>query len=68
MQFIKGGQYPMNFIPKPNTGKCKYCSCPVVFHPIIEPTDEKTFKFVKYRTTDSKGQSHHCFKYKIDSS
>jgi len=65
-QFLKKGMlYPIEKIPSTHVGICKFCSCPVVFHPEIQIIDSKMFKIIGYKLKDSRGNEHHCFKYKL---
>ena len=61
-----GVLYPRNKypIPMPNVDKCRYCSCPIQFRPILEITD-LGFIIKKWISTNSKGERHHCLKYKM---
>ena len=68
--YKKGVKYPITSIPLPMpvNGICKHCSCPRVLNPIITTLVENSigyFVITGYKSTDSKGNAHHCLKYKI---
>ena len=66
IKFKLGGLYSMEKfpIPRQQAGKCKYCSCPVIFTPTLEIIGD-SFKVTRWKTYDSKGERHHCLKYKM---
>lgn len=68
-KYLKKGEiYPLDrmfYMAKAHVGKCGYCSCPVLFAPVIEIM-VNNFKVIAFKVIDSKEEAHHCFKYKIE--
>lgn len=65
--FKKGNIYPIDLLLscKAHAGKCRFCSCPVLYAPIVEIMINH-FKVIAYKLIDSTEGQHHCLKYKLD--
>lgn len=65
--FKKEKLYPIEKLSmiKPHIGSCRYCSCPVMFAPVIKVMVTH-FKVIAFKLIDSHENDHHCFAYKIE--